>query len=54
MTTFTESYARLADDSYRKEEIGEDAANAEAFEVLKLIDNLEQDDDVQKVYHNLR
>jgi YebC/PmpR family DNA-binding regulatory protein len=26
----------------------------EATEVLKLIDSLEQDDDVQKVYHNLK
>lgn len=26
----------------------------EAQEVLKLVDNLEQDDDVQKVYHNLK
>ena len=26
----------------------------EANEVLKLVDNLEQDDDVQKVYHNLK
>lgn len=31
-------------------ELPEDQAN----EVLKLIDNLEQDEDVQKVYHNLR
>lgn len=31
-------------------ELGEDQAN----EVLKMIDNLEQDDDVQKVYHNLK
>ena len=31
-------------------ELGEDAAN----EVLKLVDKLEQDDDVQKVYHNLK
>jgi YebC/PmpR family DNA-binding regulatory protein len=31
-------------------ELGE----AEANEVLKMIDNLEQDDDVQKVYHNLK
>jgi len=31
-------------------ELGEDQAN----EVLKLVDNLEQDDDVQKVYHNLK
>ncbi len=26
----------------------------EATEVLKLVDSLEQDDDVQKVYHNLK
>jgi transcriptional/translational regulatory protein YebC/TACO1 len=25
-----------------------------AEDVLKLVDNLEQDDDVQKVYHNLK
>jgi YebC/PmpR family DNA-binding regulatory protein len=31
-------------------ELGEDASN----ELLKLVDTLEQDDDVQKVYHNLR
>lgn len=31
-------------------ELSEDQAN----EVLKLVDNLEQDDDVQKVYHNLK
>jgi YebC/PmpR family DNA-binding regulatory protein len=31
-------------------ELNEDQSN----EVLKLIDNLEQDDDVQKVYHNLK
>lgn len=31
-------------------ELSEEQAN----EVLKLVDNLEQDDDVQKVYHNLR
>jgi len=31
-------------------ELPEDQAN----EVLKLVDHLEQDDDVQKVYHNLR
>ena len=31
-------------------ELPEEQAN----EVLKLIDNLEQDEDVQKVYHNLR
>jgi len=31
-------------------ELNEDQAN----EVLKLVDNLEQDDDVQKVYHNLK
>lgn len=31
-------------------ELGEDAAQ----EVLKMIDKLEQDDDVQKVYHNLK
>jgi YebC/PmpR family DNA-binding regulatory protein len=31
-------------------ELSEDHAN----EVLKLVDNLEQDDDVQKVYHNLK
>ncbi len=31
-------------------ELSEEYAN----EVLKLVDNLEQDDDVQKVYHNLR
>jgi YebC/PmpR family DNA-binding regulatory protein len=31
-------------------ELGED----EAKEVLELVDKLEQDDDVQKVYHNLR
>lgn len=29
-------------------------AEAEANEVLKLVDALEQDDDVQKVYHNLK
>ncbi len=27
---------------------------AEANDVLKMVDNLEQDDDVQKVYHNLK
>jgi transcriptional/translational regulatory protein YebC/TACO1 len=26
----------------------------DATEVLKLVDNLEQDEDVQKVYHNLK
>ena len=26
----------------------------DAEDVLKLVDNLEQDDDVQKVYHNLK
>ena len=31
-------------------ELGEDQAN----DVLKLVDHLEQDDDVQKVYHNLK
>ena len=31
-------------------ELSEDFAN----DVLKLVDNLEQDDDVQKVYHNLK
>jgi YebC/PmpR family DNA-binding regulatory protein len=31
-------------------ELGEEAAN----DVLKLVDALEQDDDVQKVYHNLK
>lgn len=31
-------------------ELSEDQAN----EVLKMVDHLEQDDDVQKVYHNLR
>ncbi len=31
-------------------ELGEEEAN----EVLKLVDRLEQDDDVQKVYHNLK
>lgn len=31
-------------------ELNEDQSN----EVLKLVDNLEQDDDVQKVYHNLK
>lgn len=31
-------------------DLNEDAAN----DVLKLVDNLEQDDDVQKVYHNLK
>lgn len=31
-------------------ELGEEQSN----EVLKMIDNLEQDDDVQKVYHNLK
>jgi len=31
-------------------ELNEDHAN----EVLKMVDNLEQDDDVQKVYHNLK
>lgn len=31
-------------------ELPEDQAN----EVLKMVDNLEQDDDVQKVYHNLK
>ncbi|MBS1742223.1 MAG: YebC/PmpR family DNA-binding transcriptional regulator [Bacteroidetes bacterium] len=31
-------------------ELSEDQAN----EVLKMVDNLEQDDDVQKVYHNLK
>lgn len=31
-------------------ELGEEAAN----DVLKLVDKLEQDDDVQKVYHNLK
>jgi len=31
-------------------ELSEDQAN----EVLKLVDHLEQDDDVQKVYHNLK
>jgi len=31
-------------------ELSEDQAN----DVLKMVDNLEQDDDVQKVYHNLK
>lgn len=31
-------------------ELDEEASN----EVLKLVDRLEQDDDVQKVYHNLK
>jgi transcriptional/translational regulatory protein YebC/TACO1 len=31
-------------------ELNEEQSN----EVLKLVDNLEQDDDVQKVYHNLK
>jgi transcriptional/translational regulatory protein YebC/TACO1 len=31
-------------------ELTEEQAN----DVLKLVDNLEQDDDVQKVYHNLK
>jgi transcriptional/translational regulatory protein YebC/TACO1 len=31
-------------------ELGEE----EAQEVLKMVDKLEQDDDVQKVYHNLK
>lgn len=31
-----------------------DLGDAEAEEVLKLVDRLEQDDDVQKVYHNLK
>ena len=31
-------------------ELDEDAAN----DVLKLVDKLEQDEDVQKVYHNLK
>jgi transcriptional/translational regulatory protein YebC/TACO1 len=31
-------------------ELNEDHSN----EVLKLVDHLEQDDDVQKVYHNLK
>lgn len=31
-------------------ELGEDQAN----DVLKMVDHLEQDDDVQKVYHNLK
>jgi transcriptional/translational regulatory protein YebC/TACO1 len=31
-------------------ELSEDEAN----EVLKMVDHLEQDDDVQKVYHNLK
>lgn len=31
-------------------ELNEEAAN----DVLKLVDNIEQDDDVQKVYHNLK
>ena len=31
-------------------ELGEEDAN----DVLKLVDKLEQDDDVQKVYHNLK
>jgi transcriptional/translational regulatory protein YebC/TACO1 len=26
----------------------------QSMEVLKLVDHLEQDDDVQKVYHNLK
>ena len=33
-----------------KEELSEEDAN----DVLKLVDNLEQDEDVQKVYHNLK
>ena len=31
-------------------ELGEEEAN----DVLKLVDKLEQDEDVQKVYHNLK
>ena len=31
-----------------------DLPEDEANEVLKLVDNMEQDDDVQKVYHNLK
>jgi transcriptional/translational regulatory protein YebC/TACO1 len=31
-------------------ELSEEAAN----DVLKLVDKLEEDDDVQKVYHNLK
>jgi transcriptional/translational regulatory protein YebC/TACO1 len=31
-----------------------DLSEEEAEEVLKLVDNLEQDEDVQKVYHNLK
>ncbi|MEP7238273.1 MAG: YebC/PmpR family DNA-binding transcriptional regulator, partial [Ferruginibacter sp.] len=31
-------------------ELSEDQAN----DVLKMVDHLEQDDDVQKVYHNLK
>lgn len=31
-----------------------DLSDEDAEEVLKLVDNLEQDDDVQKVYHNLK
>ena len=31
-------------------ELGEEESN----EVLKLVDKLEQDEDVQKVYHNLK
>jgi transcriptional/translational regulatory protein YebC/TACO1 len=31
-------------------ELPEDQAN----DVLKMVDHLEQDDDVQKVYHNLK
>ena len=29
-------------------------SDGDAEEVLKLVDNLEQDEDVQKVYHNLK
>ena len=32
---------------------GVDLPEAQAEEVLKLVDRLEQDDDVQKVFHNL-
>jgi transcriptional/translational regulatory protein YebC/TACO1 len=31
-----------------------DLSEDDANEVLKLVDNLEQDEDVQKVYHNLK
>ena len=31
-----------------------DLNEEQSNDVLKLVDNLEQDDDVQKVYHNLK